>query len=60
MDLIEAITKRRSVRKFKDKAISENIIQEIRNDLIINDDDTLWTLPQPVNKVKQLYLNNIH
>jgi len=19
-----------------------------------------WTLPQPVNKVKQLYLNNIH
>jgi len=31
MDLIEAITKRRSVRKFKDKAIPENIIQEMLN-----------------------------
>lgn len=31
MDLIEAITKRRSVRKFKDKAIPANIIQEMLN-----------------------------
>jgi nitroreductase len=31
MDLIEAITKRRSVRKFKDKDIPENIISEMLN-----------------------------
>ena len=37
-----------------------NLYIDVSDNWPIINDDNVWTLPQAVYKVKQLYLNNIH